>query len=125
MVAFPRAALHDLRRPRARGDITIFNSAVVPGLLQIADYTRAIHLVGIPRLDDAAIEERIEERRTRQQVLTRESPPQVEVMLDEAVLHRPPGGAPVMRDQLDRILTVAKYPNVTVRVLPFREMALL
>jgi transcriptional regulator with XRE-family HTH domain len=100
--------------------ITIFNSAVVPGLLQIADYTRAIHLVGIPRLDDAAIEERIEERRTRQQVLTREGPPQVEVMLDEAVLHRPLGGAAVMREQLDRVLTVAKYPNVTVRVMPFQ-----
>jgi hypothetical protein len=99
--------------------MTIFHSAVFPGLLQISDYTRAIHLVGVPRLDDAAIEERIEERRTRQQLLTRENPPQVEIMLDEAVLHRPLGGAAVMREQLDRILAVTKYPNVTVRVLPF------
>jgi len=100
--------------------ITIFNSAVVPGLLQIGDYTRAIHLVGIPRLDDTAIEERIEERRIRQQLITRENPPCIEVMLDEAVLHRPLGGAAVMREQLDRILAVAKYPNVTVRVMPFQ-----
>lgn len=100
--------------------ITIFHSAVVPGLLQVGDYTRAIHLAGIPRLDDAAIGERIEERRTRQQLLTRENPPQVEVMLDEAVLHRPLGGAAIMREQLDRILTVAKYPNVTLRVMPFK-----
>jgi transcriptional regulator with XRE-family HTH domain len=99
--------------------ITIFNSAVVPGLLQVGDYTRAIHQVGIPRLDDAAIGERIEERRTRQQLLIRDNPPQVEVMLDEAVLHRPLGGAAVMREQLDRILAVAKYPNVSVRVMPF------
>src|SRR6266567_2639856 len=41
-------------------------------------------------------------------------------MLDEAVLHRPLGGAAVMREQLDRILAVAKYPNVTMRVMPFR-----
>jgi len=100
--------------------ITIFHSAVVPGLLQVDDYTRAIHLVGIPRLDDAAIGERVEERRTRQQLLTRENPPRVEVMLDEAVLRRPLGGAAVMREQLDRILAVAKYPNVTVQVVPFR-----
>jgi transcriptional regulator with XRE-family HTH domain len=100
--------------------ITIFNSAVVPGLLQIGAYTRAVHLVGIPRLDDAAIEERIEERRIRQQLMTRENPPLIEIMLDEAVLRRPLGGSAVMREQLDQILTVAKYPNVTVRVLPFK-----
>jgi transcriptional regulator with XRE-family HTH domain len=100
--------------------ITIFHSAVVPGLLQIGDYTRAIHLVGIPRLDDAAIGERVEERRTRQQLLTREGAPQVEVILDEAVLHRPLGGPAVMREQLDRILTVAKHPNVSIRIVPFQ-----
>jgi transcriptional regulator with XRE-family HTH domain len=99
--------------------ITIFHSAVVPGLLQVADYTRAIHLAGIPRLDDTAIGERIEERHTRQQLLTRANSPQVEVVLDEAVLHRPLGGATVMREQLDRILVAAKYPNVTFRVVPF------
>jgi transcriptional regulator with XRE-family HTH domain len=100
--------------------ITIFNSAVVPGLLQIGDYTRAVHLVGIPRLDDTAIDERIEERRIRQQLITRENPPLIEVMLDEAVLRRPLGGSAVMREQLDRILAVAKYPNVNLRVLPFK-----
>lgn len=99
--------------------MTIFHSAVVPGLLQVGDYTRALHRVGIPRLDDTAIEERLEERSTRQQLLTREDPPRVEIMLDEAVLHRPLGGATVMREQFDRILTVAKYPNVMVRVVPF------
>jgi hypothetical protein len=99
--------------------MTIFHSAVVPGLLQVGDYTRALHRVGIPRLDDTAIEERLEERSTRQQLLTRESPPQIEIMLDEAVLHRPLGGPVVMREQFDRILTVAKYPNVTMRVVPF------
>ncbi|HET9117556.1 MAG TPA: DUF5753 domain-containing protein, partial [Pseudonocardiaceae bacterium] len=54
-----------------------------------------------------------------QQLLTRPNAPRVEVTLDEAVLHRPLGGAAVMREQLDRLLTVAKYPNVTLRVIPF------
>lgn len=99
--------------------ITIFHSAVVPGLLQVRDYTRAIHLAGIPRLGGEAIGERLKERRTRQELLTRENPPRVEIMLDEAVLRRPLGGASVMREQLDRILSVSKYVNVTVRVVPF------
>jgi transcriptional regulator with XRE-family HTH domain len=99
--------------------IAMFHSAVVPGLLQVASYSRAIHLNGLPRLDDVAIEERLEERRTRQELLTRENPPEVEVLLDEAVLHRPIGGGAVMREQLGRILEVAEYPNVTIRVVPF------
>jgi transcriptional regulator with XRE-family HTH domain len=99
--------------------IILFNSAVVPGLLQVSGYSRAIHLRGLPRLDATAIEERLEERRTRQESLTRNNPPQVEVLLDEAVLHRPIGGLVVMREQLDRVLAVAKYSNVTVRIVPF------
>lgn len=99
--------------------LTIFQSAVVPGLLQIADYIRAIHRAGIPRLDDAAIEERVEERRTRQLLLTGENPPKVEVMLDEAVLHRPLGGSDVMRRQLDHLIEVAEWSNISVQIIPY------
>jgi transcriptional regulator with XRE-family HTH domain len=99
--------------------LTIFQSAVVPGLLQIADYIRAIHRVGIPRLDDAAIEERVEERRTRQLLLTGENPPKVEVILDEAVLHRPLGGPDVMRRQLDHLIQVTEWPNISVQIIPY------
>jgi transcriptional regulator with XRE-family HTH domain len=99
--------------------MTMFQSAVVPGLFQTTDYSRAIHLNGMPQLDEAAIEERLEERRTRQQLLTRENPPQILLMLDEAVLQRSLGGAAIMSGQLDRIIVAAKSPNVTLRVLPF------
>lgn len=99
--------------------ITTFQSSVVPGLLQTSDYTRAIHRNGIPRLADSAIEERVEERHTRRQILTRENPPQVDVILDEAALRRPLGGPAVMREQLTHLLGETKRPNVTIRVLPY------
>lgn len=99
--------------------IVMFHSAVVPGLLQIASYSRAIHLNGQPRLDDQEIEQRLQERKTRQELLDRENPPEIEVLLDEAVLHRPIGGSAVMRKQLDRIIEVSEYSNVTLRVVPF------
>jgi transcriptional regulator with XRE-family HTH domain len=99
--------------------IRLYHSAVVPGLLQIADYTRAIHQAGIPRVPDQVIEERVEERSTRQQLLTRANPPVIEMVLDEAVLHRPVGGPSIMRQQLDRIASVAEYSNVTIQVLPY------
>lgn len=99
--------------------LKIYQSAAVPGLLQTESYTRAIHKVGIIRLPDEVIEERVKERRARQQRLTGENPPEIEIILDEAVLHRPVGGPAAMREQLDRIAAVAEYPNVTLQVLPF------
>lgn len=99
--------------------LSVFQSAVVPGLLQIADYTRAIHRIGIPRLDDSAIEARVEERRTRQQILAKENSPQVDILLDEAVLHRPLGGSAVMYGQLSHIIKVAEQPNVSIQIVPF------
>jgi len=97
----------------------IYHSAVVPGLLQIGDYTRGIHGSGVPQLDAAEVEERVAERATRQQLLTRENPPQIEMFLDQAVLERPIGGPGVMYEQLNSILAAAKLPNVTVQVLPY------
>lgn len=99
--------------------INIYHCAVVPGLLQTADYTRAVHQAGIQGLPDPVIEERVEERAKRQQLLTRQNPPTVEVILDEAVLRRLVGGALVMREQLDRIISVSEYSEITIQVLPY------
>jgi transcriptional regulator with XRE-family HTH domain len=99
--------------------LRIFQSAVAPGLLQVADYTRAIHQVGIPPFDSALIEQRVAERGTRQQIFDRAYPPQVDVILDESVLHRPIGGSLVMSAQLGRIIEIAKRPSVTIQVLPY------
>jgi transcriptional regulator with XRE-family HTH domain len=99
--------------------MTIYHSAVVPGLLQIGDYTRGIHEKGVPQLNAAEVEERVAERATRQQLLTRENPPQVEVFLDQAVMHRPISGPQIMRKQLDSILAAARLPNVKVQILPY------
>jgi Domain of unknown function (DUF5753) len=46
-----------------------------------------------------------------------EQPPELWVLIDEAVLHRPVGGAGVMRDQVDRLIDVAGRPNVVLQVI--------
>jgi transcriptional regulator with XRE-family HTH domain len=103
--------------------LSIFQSAVVPGILQVADYTRAVHRAAVPPLDDSAIEERVEERHTRQQILSGENLPVVEIILDEPVTRRPVGGPGVMREQLNHIIDTADRPNVTVRIVPFEAGA--
>lgn len=100
--------------------IRVFQCTAVPGLLQTGSYTRAIHKASIAGFPDDVIEERVTERYTRQRRLTDVNPPAVEIVLDEAVLWRPVGGPSAIMEQLDKIVAVASYPNVTIQVLPFR-----
>lgn len=99
--------------------ISDFQSSVVPGLLQTADYARAGHLGALPLLSPEEIERRIEAKLTRQQVLTRPDPSALAAVLDEAVLHRMVGGPDVMRAQLEKLTDAASLPNITIQVIPF------
>jgi transcriptional regulator with XRE-family HTH domain len=99
--------------------ISDYQSSVVPGLLQTADYARAGHEGAMPRLSPHEIDRRIEAKLTRQSLLTLADPPSFKVVLDEAVLHRQVGGRRVMGVQLERLIETAHLPNVTVQVIPF------
>jgi transcriptional regulator with XRE-family HTH domain len=101
--------------------ISAFQSSVVYGLLQTADYARAGHEGTMPRLSPDQIELQIKAKLTRQRILTRDNPPQLAVVLDEAALHRMVGGRQVMAAQLAKILDTSALPNVTVQILPFER----
>jgi transcriptional regulator with XRE-family HTH domain len=103
-----------------------FQSALIPGLLQTASYARATAetLVpeaspSLPQLSPERVDEFVEVKARRHDVLTKESAPQFSVVLDEAVLHRPVGGASGMKAQLDHVIEVSKFRNVTVQVIPY------
>jgi transcriptional regulator with XRE-family HTH domain len=99
--------------------ISAFQSSVVHGLMQTADYARAGHEASMPRLSPDQIDLQIEAKLTRQRILARDNPPHFAVVLDEAALHRMAGGRQVMAVQLTKILQTSATPNVTVQVLPF------
>ena len=99
--------------------ISAFQSSVVHGLLQTAEYARAGHEGAMPRLGADQIRLQIEAKLTRQRILTRGNPPRFSVVLDEAALHRVVGGRQVMAAQLAKILDLAALPNVMVQVLPY------
>lgn len=92
----------------------------IPGLLQTADYATAVTMATSPEGAEETVNERVELRLARQQLLTRPDPPHVWAVIDEAALRRPIGGRAVMRAQLEYLLTVAKLPAVTLQVMPFR-----
>jgi transcriptional regulator with XRE-family HTH domain len=91
----------------------------VPGLLQTEGY--ALSLI---RLGNAPTEEdvlrRAEARMSRQDILSRETPPRVWAVVDEGALRRPIGGTKVMREQLKHLIDMCDHPAVTLQVLPFQ-----
>ncbi|GGP57352.1 transcriptional regulator [Streptomyces sindenensis] len=100
-----------------------YASHVVPGLLQTPEYARALLSVGQTLRDAEHLEERLAARLDRQVRLTGPDRPELWIILDEAVLRRPVGGAAVMRGQLEKLLRMAEEPNVTIQVLPFDQGA--
>jgi transcriptional regulator with XRE-family HTH domain len=99
--------------------ISDFQSSVVPGLLQTPDYARAGHEGTMPRLTNEQIEMQIQAKLTRQSLLTQANPLTFRAVMDEAVLRRVVGGPQVMGKQLDRLIEVARLPNVTLQIIPF------
>ena len=99
--------------------IRTYEGQFVPGLLQTDDYVRALVQGG--HLEESAEElgRRVRLRLARQTLLTRDQPPRLWAVIDEAAMRRPVGGREVMRGQLERLIEATKLPNVTLQVLPF------
>jgi transcriptional regulator with XRE-family HTH domain len=99
--------------------ISDYGLAVVPGLLQIPDYARALVQAGDPSLRPKIVEERVQTRMARQDRLLSGAIPRFAAVLDESVLHRVVGSPAVMLAQLRRLLEMAQWPNVSIRVVPY------
>jgi hypothetical protein len=91
----------------------------IPGLLQTPDYARAVIVLGHGHATQDELDRRVNLRIARQQVLTRENPPQLWAVVDEAALRRPIGGAKVMRAQIDALMDATQHPNIKLQVIPF------
>lgn len=99
--------------------LRFYQAQIVPGLLQTQDYARALLESHPTPVEPREIERRTELRIRRQEILAREDPPDVWVILDEAVLHRPIGGPEVMANQLRHLSDLGRKTHITLQVLPF------
>ncbi|WP_439675114.1 helix-turn-helix domain-containing protein [Embleya sp. MST-111070] len=97
-----------------------YESDLVPGLFQTADYAKTLIKESNPERDEAEVERRAHVRIERQTLLTRvTAAPTVDVVLSESVLRRPVGGKAIMRAQLERLVELADLDNVGIRIVPF------
>ena len=100
-------------------EIRTYQPELIHGLLQTEDYARAVIRSGRPGDTATEVDRRVEIRMTRQQILDRQDPPRLRVVLNEAAVRRMVGGPDVMRAQLSVLTAERDRSNVTVQVLPF------
>lgn len=92
----------------------IYEASVVPGLLQTPEYAEALLRSGIESNPDQILADRLQ----RQDLLLRDDPPHLTVLLSQNALDWPVGSPEIMHGQLARLLDEAQRDNVILRALP-------
>jgi transcriptional regulator with XRE-family HTH domain len=98
--------------------IRAWHPIIVPGLLQIPDYARALHEAA-GTVDDL-VEERVAARIELQQqtIERRPAPVNLLAVMDEAVLHRRVGSQEIQYRQLMHLAEQGKRKHVGIQVVP-------
>ena len=96
-----------------------YESDVVHGLLQTADYALTVLRELRPRDSEELLERVVELRMQRQRALEEDPPLDAWIILDESAIRRKIGGSAIMQHQLERLVQASRWPNVTLQVLSF------
>jgi transcriptional regulator with XRE-family HTH domain len=100
-------------------EIWNFEPIFVPGLLQLPGYTRALLTETRPvPLSAPFVEQAVEVRDFRRQILSRDPAVRLRFLIDEAVLARPIGGSVVMRNQLEHLWALSERSTVSLGIMP-------
>ncbi|MFG2781466.1 helix-turn-helix domain-containing protein [Streptomyces prunicolor] len=92
-----------------------FAVSVLPGLLQTPGYAREMLAAG--GLEGKELEQQVDARMGRRELLVGKDAPPFRTILSEAVLRTPLRDGAEWRGQLEYVAEVAERPNVTVHVL--------
>ncbi|MEV8430391.1 helix-turn-helix domain-containing protein [Streptomyces chartreusis] len=95
-----------------------YQCELIPGLMQIATYTRELHTTGA-HLSSEDIDRAVRVRMERQTMLTRPDAPDAWFVVNEGALRHVIGDRAIMREQLEHVLEAAGSPTVTLQVMPF------
>jgi Domain of unknown function (DUF5753)/Helix-turn-helix domain len=102
----------------AASEIRVYAVSRIPGLLQTADYARAMMLAESVHGSQANLDRWVAMMAERRR-LASTTGPRIWAVLDEAAVCRLVGGHEVMRAQLEHLLEVGTRPGISVQVIPF------
>ena len=91
----------------------------IPGLLQTRSYADAVIRACRPYDTEEDLDRDAAARIERQNILMRDDPPKLWVVLGEGVLRQAVGGVRVIREQLGHLLSLAEGQGIVLQVLPF------
>lgn len=97
--------------------ISTWQPLVIPGLLQTPEYARAIQR-GYLMTDEEAIENLVQLRMGRQEILTSDDPPELWAIIDESAVARSFGSPEAKIEQLQRLIDTERMEHVNVQVMP-------
>jgi transcriptional regulator with XRE-family HTH domain len=101
--------------------VTVYDSELVPGLLQVEDYARAT-IEAVRSLTAQAVAQRVAFRMKRQRTFfERPRPARLDVVIAAGALRVRVGSPAVMEAQIAHLRAVADRDGVSVRVLPFEN----
>ena len=99
--------------------ITCYSMFYMPGLLQTQEYAQGIISIVAPKMDPHVVQQRVDARLRRQQLLSRDSGPRYNVLLDENVIRRGVGDPELIAAQLEKVLDTINAGRAVVQVIPF------
>ncbi|MFJ5234519.1 helix-turn-helix domain-containing protein [Kitasatospora sp. NPDC088391] len=100
-------------------DMRWYQPEVVPGILQIENYIRAMNVKAQPGVSQEVMDQQLKVRLERQAILDRPDAPMLNFILSESAIRRNIGDKAIMREQLLHLAELAERPNVELQVLPF------
>jgi transcriptional regulator with XRE-family HTH domain len=100
------------------GVLRVYEPHYVTGLLQTRDYARSVIRAGFPEAPGDVLEQRVDLRLRRQELLDSPNAPALWIVMEEAALLRVVGERRLMRTQIARLLDALDHPGITLRILP-------
>jgi transcriptional regulator with XRE-family HTH domain len=106
---------------RKATEIREYDAYVIPGLLQTEDYARCCVSATRPALTPQEIERAVALRMTRQEILDRDDPPRLWVIVEQSVMRRLVGSPETMGEQLAHMHRMSERPNIVLQIIPESE----
>ncbi|MFF8260058.1 helix-turn-helix domain-containing protein [Streptomyces virginiae] len=117
-VRYPKK-VRDLAKLEARAvEIGAYRIHGIHGVLQTAEYARALFEMRQPAYSQDEVERYVAARMARRALYNRNPAPSLSMVQEEASLRRRIGGTMVWRLQLERLLEVSRLRHVALQVMP-------
>jgi transcriptional regulator with XRE-family HTH domain len=115
---YPRWFADWVKAEREAVTLRTWEPLLIPGLLQTAEYARALFRAWSATGDEDEVEQLVTARLDRQCIFDRSKPPSFWAVMDEGVLRRCIGTPEVMQGQLLHLAEMTERPMIKVHVIP-------